>query len=135
MWAATLEVNMDEPCFNLSELNQLSPPPDQVLHRFQIVIVVRGDCLAEYREDLGLAASFTRPEFRIPGAVTVGKGRVEVLHTVAELREIAECLRDTVHMLPFEPTDLQAAYDRYWENLVKVVAHESTFGSLARLVR
>ena len=54
---ATLEVSYDELAFNLSELIQ--PAPVGVPRRFQIILVIRNDALAEYRIDLGPArASF-----------------------------------------------------------------------------
>lgn len=86
---ATLEVSYDEPAFNLSELVQ--PTPVGEPRRFQIILVIRGDALAEYRIDLGPASNFTAPEFRIPGGVVDEfTGRGEILHTVGELKDIAD---------------------------------------------
>ena len=85
---ATLEVSYDEPAFNLSELIQPAPvgPP----RRFQIILVIRNDALAEYRIDLGPESDFIAPEFRIPGGIVdESTGRGEILHTVGELKDIA----------------------------------------------
>ena len=132
----TLDCRRDEPCFNLSELNQLGGPANnQQLHRWQIILVVRNDSLAEFRRDLGPAADFTRPEFRIPGGVVVGHGRVEILHTVQELVEIADHLRDEPFWLPFEPADLTTEYYNYLEQLPKVRRRQSTFGPMATIQR
>lgn len=135
VFPATLICAPGEPCFNLSELNRLCPPPDQKHHRYQVIIVVRNDSLAEYTLDLGPAGNFTRPEFRIPGGVTVGKGRVEILHTVQELQEIAEYIRNTRFELPFVPRDLAADYYNYIEQVPKLLKHKSTFGPMGRLLR
>ena len=85
---ATLEISYDEPAFYLSELVQ--PSPLGAPSRFQIILVIRNDAIAEYRVDLGSAKEFTTPEFRIPGGIvdeTTGRG--EILHTVGELKDIA----------------------------------------------
>jgi len=88
LFPATLEVSYDEPAFNLSELVQ--PIPVGKPRRFQIILVIRDDALAEYRIDLGPASEFTTPEFRIPGGVVDEvTGRGEILHTVGELKDIA----------------------------------------------
>ena len=131
----TLVIKQDEPCFNLSELNQLSPPPNQKLHRYRVVLVIRDDRLAEYRHDLGPTENFTRPEFRIPGGVSLGGGKVEILHTVAELQEIADHLRNEPWSLPFQPADLTQEYYNYIDQLPRFRRHQSTFGPLARLQR
>ena len=132
---STLVIDKDEPCFNLSELNQLSPPPDQALHRFQIILVVRNDRLAEYRQDLGPTSKYTRPEFRIPGGVEVGHGRVEILHTVAELQEVADHLRNMRFEFPFVPTDLATEYRKFVERSPALVAHRTTFGPAGKVLR
>jgi hypothetical protein len=88
-------VSMDEPCFGLSEVD-LQSPKSRGFHRYQILTVVRGDRLAEMRRDLGVARKFKAvQQFRIPGGVVneaTGKG--EILHTVGELIDIADFLRD-----------------------------------------
>ena len=91
--------------------------------------------MAEFRRDLGPATDFTRPEFRIPGGVVVGHGRVEILHTVQELVGIADHLRDEPYWLPFEPADLTTEYYNYLEQLPKVRRRQSTFGPLAQILR
>ena len=135
LFPATLVIRRDEPCFNLSELNQLSSGLNQALHRFQVIIVVRDDRLAEYRVDLGPAGAFNRPEFRIPGGVVVGHGRIEILHTVAELMEIADNLRNTPFALPFAPADLTKEYYDYLDELPRLRKAQSTFGPEHKLVR
>ena len=90
---ATLEVSYDEPAFHLSELVQ--PSSLGAPRRFQIILVIRNDDLAEYRIDLGPASDFTAPEFRIPGGIVDDStGRGEILHTVGELKDIAIEMRE-----------------------------------------
>ena len=86
---ATLEVSYDEPAFNLAELIQ--PVPVGEPRRFQIILVLRNGALAEYRTDLGPASEFITPEFRIIGGVVDEvTGRGEILHTVGELKDMAD---------------------------------------------
>ena len=127
IFAATCAIDPDEPCFNLSELNRYSPPPNQVLHRFQVIIVVRGETLAEYDIDLGEADRFTATQFRLPGGISTGK-RIEILHTVAELQEIADFIRACPVSLPFQPRDLIHEYREHVEEASRRITHQSTFG-------
>jgi len=94
-----LEIGTDyvldnEPCYNLSELNLMSP--QSKLRRYRVYIVIRGDRMAKHMEDLGPAKMFHSDEFRIPGGVVneVSK-RIDIEHTVAELRDIADTLRES----------------------------------------
>lgn len=96
-------VSPSEPAFNLSEMN-LKAPGKLGVRRYRVVSVIRGDRLAEHFEDLGPADTFTASEFRIPGGVWDGK-HAEILHTVEELRSIAD---DMQHTTPptFQSRDL-----------------------------
>jgi len=85
--SATIEVHIDEPAFNLVELN-LQSPDSSGWRRYQIISVVRGERLAEYREDLGPAKDFSADAFRIPGGVwDASTRRMEVLHSVENLEK------------------------------------------------
>ena len=90
---ATLEISYDELAYSLSELIQ--PSPLGAPRRFQIILVIRDNDLAEYRIDLGPSSDFTAPEFRIPGGIVDEiTGRGEILHTVGELKDIAIAMRE-----------------------------------------
>jgi len=90
---ATLEISYDELAYSLSELIQ--PSPLGAPRRFQIILVIRDNDLAEYRIDLGPSSDFTAPEFRIPGGIVDEiTGRGEILHTVGELKDIAIEMRE-----------------------------------------
>ena len=90
---ATLEISYDELAYSLSELIQ--PSPLGAPRRFQIILVIRDNDLAEYRTDLGPSSDFTAPEFRIPGGIVDEiTGRGEILHTVGELKDIAIEMRE-----------------------------------------
>ena len=108
LWAGTTDIRPDEPAFSLSELNMQSPYGE--MRRYRVICVVRGDKLAQHFEDLGPAKSFISPLFRIPGGVSDGK-RIEIVHSVAELVDIAEHMVD-VPALPesYEPRDLLEEY-------------------------
>lgn len=97
-------VAMDEPAWSLKEIN--GPAPDsKSVRRWQVIKVVRNDCLVEFRRDLGLAKRYAANEFLIPGGVLTDEatGRAEILHTVGELYDIAELLRSDVYERPERP--------------------------------
>ena len=118
----TDKVSPDEPCFQLSEVN-LQSPGSRGFHRYQILLVVRGDQIAEYRLDLGLASRWKADQIRIPGGVKNGN-RYHILHTVGELQEIAAKMRDMPSHRP-DPTDFYKLYQRKQEMLR---APEMVFG-------
>jgi len=91
--AGTHYILPDEPCYGLYELNFQSPG-NKGFHRYQIILVIRGDRLAEYRQDMGLAKKYKGDQVRIPGGVKdETTGRITIVHTVAELQELAEYIR------------------------------------------
>ena len=122
---AAIEVHLDEPAFNLVEMN-LQAPDSSGWRRYQIISVVRGQRLAEYREDLGAAKDFTADAFRIPGGVwDAVTRRMEVLHSVGELREVAEAIRLGPTVRPeITPRDLVSEYHDHVDRLV-TIAKES----------
>ena len=108
LWAGTTNIRPDEPAYSLSELNIQSPYGE--MRRYRVICVVRGDKLAQHFEDLGPAKSFIAPLFRIPGGVSDGK-KIEILHSVAELTDIAEHMVD-IPTLPesYAPRDIIHEY-------------------------
>ncbi len=111
VYLIALSVSQDEGAFSLKELNFLSPD-SKSWRRYQIIKVVRGDKLAEYKRDLGPAKSFQAEEFQVLGGVVdEATGRGEILHTVGELQDIANHMRQ---FKPFtaeiEPTDFPTLY-------------------------
>lgn len=87
--AGTEWVHPNEPCYLIYEINKPAPDSKSV-RRYRYIIVNRGDNLAQYVEDLGLASEF-------PGAhqsqVKTGgmtDGRAWSEHTVAEAIGIME---------------------------------------------
>ena len=81
----------DEPCYNLSEINLLSD--DGKFHRYQILVVMRGDQMAEYREDMGLTKDFKAYQLRVMGGVTENN-KIYIEETVGTLRTEADLMRD-----------------------------------------
>jgi hypothetical protein len=119
--AAAIEIHLDEPAFNLTEVN-LQAPDSKGWRRYQIISVLRDDRLAEYREDLGPRDNFTSDAFRIPGGVwDASTRRIEVVHSVGELREIAEIVRLGPTVRPDVPTrNLTGEYHDHLDKLVTV---------------
>ena len=129
-----LFIRRDEPCLLLAELN-LNAPGDRGRHRYQILIVVRDDRPAEFRIDLGPETE--DEEFRVMGCVEQPK-HVEVLHTVEQLQEIADYLRErrsgwTKQIEP--PMDLVTGYYDHMEEMPLVLRHTSISGPLFTKVR
>lgn len=75
----------DEKAFGLVEV-MLPAPNYKGRNRYQIIYVARNGRLAEFRKDLGKAKKFKALQFRIPSLWE---------HTVAELMDIAETLRNS----------------------------------------
>lgn len=121
-------MKQDEPCLLLAELN-LQSPGSRGFHRYQILVVVRDDRPAEFRLDLGPVTG--DEQFRVMGCIEE-KRHIEVLHTVAELREIANHLRErrSGWSKQIEPTDLVQGYHDYMEELPLVLRHTSVSGPL-----
>ena len=119
--SAAVEVHLDEPAFNLTEVN-LQAPDNSGWRRYQIISVVRGERMAEYREDLGPKEDFTADAFRIPGGVwDAATRRMEVLHSVGELREIAEFVRLGPTVRPeIQTRDLVTEYHDHVDKLVTI---------------
>ena len=112
---ATTYVRMDEKSMLLAEVNRASPLPGKGWRRVQIIQVERDDKLAQFEQDLGPASSFTADQFQIPGGVpsmdAQGHWRFEPIHTVAELRFMADTLRgETSLTANKEPEDLWGKY-------------------------
>jgi len=76
-------VHVDEKAYLLSEKNFLTPD-NKARHRYQIILVNRGDELTEFRRDLGPRSEHTAMEFQVLGLW---------VHTVGELLDIADHLR------------------------------------------
>jgi glycine/D-amino acid oxidase-like deaminating enzyme len=129
-------VNLDEKCMGLYELVQMAPG-SKGWRRYQVILVLRGDQVAEMRRDLGPAKSFKADEFRIPGGVyDETTGRIDPLHTVGELYDIAEALRDGrfAKEKP-EPTDLIQGYHDEQDKKAKRRRKVSHFGPRLRVQR
>ena len=96
-------VSEDEACLGLYEIN-LQSPGSKGFHRYQILYVMRGDRPAQLRHDMGPAKHFRADQIRIPGGFyDEDTDRYYVEHTVGELRQIADYVREHP---AFEPADL-----------------------------
>jgi hypothetical protein len=105
---ATDKVNTDEPCISLKEL--VEPCPFGGRHRYQIIRVLRGEKIAEFRRDLGKAKKFKAGQFVIPGC---GDDNIPV-ERVGDLIEIADYIREQKPRHPETPMqDLLAGYYYY----------------------
>jgi hypothetical protein len=81
--AITEHVVDDEKAWSLREVNLVKAPLHQ-WRRYQVITVIRGDCLTEWWKDLGPVENFTTPQIEIP---SLGE------HSVVELRYMADQYR------------------------------------------
>jgi hypothetical protein len=134
--AGTNAVNLDEPCMGLYELNEQSPG-SRGFRRYQIILVVRGGGVAEFRRDLGPARLFKADQFRIPGGVRDERtGRFESCHRVGELVDVADALRDgRFAREPAAPVDLVAGYHDEMDRRARRRRKVSQFGRLHKTQR
>ena len=88
----------DDPAWSLAELNILAPD-GKGYRRFQIIKVLRGRHVMQYRRDLGDEKSFKSLQFCIPGGVQEGDS-IEILHTVGQLMEYADQQRESLEKRP-----------------------------------
>ena len=92
MLIGTNYVMRNEPCFALTEIDNMSPKGK--MHRYRKLMVIRNDKIAEYVEDMGLAKKQKHSQCRVMGGcVDETSGRIYIEHTVAELRDIADQLK------------------------------------------
>lgn len=143
----TTVIQYDEPCLGLYEQDEQSPG-SRGWRRYQRLFVVRGDRPAEFRRDLGASDTFlvTDPDGvqrRIPGLsipagfVSPQSGRIEALHTVGELIDIADRHRGGF-MTPPEPVvpgDLIGGYHDAQEERRLWRRAQSSFGAAFRRQR
>jgi hypothetical protein len=109
-------VRADDKCYGLYELD-LQSPGNKGFHRYQIIVVPIGEQLYEYRRDMGLAKKFKAMQFRVPGAIRdEDTGRVEFVHTVGELMDIAEQLRE----IPAPVHDMKDFKQEYVDHFEKI---------------
>ena len=82
---AALFVLPDDKAWNYIEIDEQSPG-SHGFHRYKIILIKRGDGLAEYREDMGSSELFkdARKTIHIPSIFE---------HSVGELIELADQLR------------------------------------------
>lgn len=128
---STLYISPDEPCFELCETN-LQRPDGRGFHRYRISYVSRYDKLTSFWEDLGPAELFSGiDQFRIPGGVHDElTGKYTILHSVGELRDIADWVRGLKSMSnQIEPRDLIKDYWQHEEERAYKAKRRSSFGS------
>jgi len=108
-------VDNDEPCFALSEVN-LQAPDSKGFRRYRIIRVIRGQRLADYKVDLGLAKNFSAEQFCIPGGWVGDDGKVYIEETVGSLKDWANRFRERKPMITEVPlTDILGTYQRELE--------------------
>ena len=129
------EVSPDEPCLRLSELYQLDENNSK-LRRYQVTYVIRYDKPAKHMLDMGPYESFTTSEFHLPGAVKDERtGSVTIVHTVGELQDIANALRDQKQEEVSPRRDIWQDYFTQLDQQKRLMSGHSTFGPGGSTVR
>ena len=116
----------EEPAYGLSEV-ELQAPGSTGWHRYQIITVVRGDELADFKKDLGPRGLYphAQPFVLVAGIKDSVTGKIECLYTVQELVEAAEQKRATpCNVNNLERTfhtkkDMEEGYHDYIDHLTK----------------
>lgn len=125
----TIEISYDEPALSLAETDVMSGQPGLGLRRVLKIRVIRGDAVATYEKDLGPSIAFMAGSFYLAGGVIVKINgevtplpekipldqvhRIEALHTVGELMDIATIIRsEPAFVSRIEPSDLVDGYNR-----------------------
>lgn len=104
-------ISEDEPCFGLSEKSMQSPG-SRGFHRYQIIRLLRNDNLVEYRKDMGIAKKFKSDGFAIIGGVYDEiNNRFYIEHTVGELVEMAEQMRNEPSITPLDYREIEQFMD------------------------
>lgn len=130
MEVATVAVSLDEPCLAMAELN-IQSPGSKGFHRYRCVYVVRADQMACFMEDLGAVDLWPEAgQFRIPGGVVDdATGRMQIVHTVGELYDIADYLRGGFCKPPELPRrDLWNEAYQQADEAQKLLKGQSSFG-------
>lgn len=98
-------------------------------HRYQIILAVHGDRPIKYVEDMGPEGIFPNPTpFVVLGGARIDN-RFEVMHTVEQVREMADQLRrQPINGLEVPVTDLVQRYIDETENYWAATVGRSTFG-------
>ncbi len=127
---------MDEPCLQMDERN-LVATDGHGWRRYQRFIVLRSERPAEHVIDMGPRESFTHEELLVRGAVQdPTTGRVEVLHTVGELKDIADYMREKPALSTTrDARDIWGEYFKQLENAQKLVTATSTYGPGGSTIR
>lgn len=125
----TLDISPDELALGLIEDDRT--PPGKGKRRFQVITVVRNDRPANWVYDLGPAENFHAHPFQIPSGEVWPDGRIEAWHTVAELREYADTLRESKKDDMFDPApsmDWTQAYQDEADRRKREARKVSIFG-------
>ena len=126
---ATTYVLPDEPAVRLSEINEMVMGGTE-FHRFQVIYVIRGEGLVEFKRDLGPTMAFTRDQFAIACGIEKDGGGWESANSVGQVMEMANENRQFENIPREEdPPDFRQLW---WdENERKILAskHKSQFGA------
>lgn len=134
--SATIAVSLDEGCFALHEENIIRRTlkrnsSETEWRRVQQLYVVRNDRIAVYEEDIGPAVPHDEG-FNLIGGVLFESGRIEIYHTVAEMREWADEERDTRRVTSLlkemAPIDLRQGLIDHYEQIEPRRVNRSVYG-------
>ena len=123
---------------SLGLVESVQTPPGRGRRRFQMIQVIRNSRPAEWIYDLGPAENFHAHAFNIPSGQVYPNGDIEAWHTVGELRDIADNLRESKKDDPFpnEPTrDWEQGFHEEADIRRRVAQKVSAFGPIYRKMR
>ena len=131
------EIDGDEKAYHLMELD-LAPALGGPTHRYQIIIVWRGEGKAQYIEDMGVAELILAGPKSVQSAAFAEDKPADWVHSVAEVREYADQLReiDIDKLLGIEHEELnQEVFANGIEEFFLNKKHVSVFGPKLKVER
>lgn len=132
--AVTRAVRDDEACFFLGEFNLLSRS-GKSRSRYQLLRVVRVDRLVTAYVYLGPAKKYAADQFQMLGGVVNEQGRGQAVHTVGELQDGADRIRNDPPRRELQGSDLPKAWRNHVEERGRRARHQSTFSRQGQVVR
>lgn len=150
--STTLTISKDEKCLWLAEIDRPTPPLSRQ-HRWQIIVVMRGEHPSTYEWDMGPREMYQRQALLIPLGIVHGKDgeryasdgrmaphlihRYEPLYRVGEAMDIADWKRSELlrEDLVLPDKDWAQSYVDQAEEAASWKMYRSTFGPLGSIVR
>ena len=136
-WPVAYGLDPNEPALLLIERNEMSPDMGG-WRRYQTMFVVRNNEVSKFMADMGPREGYIAGAFNcIGGNPELQRTRWDTWHTVAELREQADVMRESLtrRQISQEAPDLIGGYHRQLEEEDLAQQHVSQIGPYIKVER